>query len=69
MSEAQTDEGLADFDYLSGAGLKSTILVNPSLVSSFLADSFPPRLAYSRELCRRSLHFTPAGGSLRACDP
>ncbi len=43
MSEAQTDEGLADFDYLSGAGLKSTILVNPSSVSSFLADSFPPR--------------------------
>ncbi len=43
MSEAQTDEGLADFDYLSEAGLKSTILVNPSSVSSYLADSFPPQ--------------------------
>ncbi len=43
MHGVQTDEGLGDFDFLSKAKTKSASLVDPSSVSSYLADSFPPR--------------------------
>ncbi len=71
-----TNEGLGDFDFWVKTMLRSTSLVNPSSVSSYLADSFPPRgklkgmqpECLAKACCLGNLPLWGEGGNGKAVD-